>query len=57
MVNPRRANEIIDRLQSHVAPQIFNPRAVYDGQAIMFASHELQLSGGNSANVRIVWPC
>ena len=42
----RRRQEIIDRLQTHTAPQNFTPKALYDGKAIMFASHSLGITGG-----------
>lgn len=35
--------EILDRLQNHTKPQGFTPKAVYDGKAILFASHQLRL--------------
>ncbi|CCL99782.1 uncharacterized protein FIBRA_01804 [Fibroporia radiculosa] len=37
----RRNMELIDHLQQVVAPQIFTPRAVYDGRKNMFAMREL----------------
>ncbi|THU93245.1 argonaute-like protein [Dendrothele bispora CBS 962.96] len=41
---PQRMNmEIIDALQSVVAPDIFTPPAVYDGRKNMFATRELPL--------------
>ena len=49
----RHAQEIVDRLQTHTASHIFRPKALYDGQAILFASHQLNLSGGGSGNVNI----
>jgi len=42
----RHAQEILDRLQNHTEPRVFTPKAVYDGKAILFASHQLRLSGG-----------
>ena len=50
--NRARAIEIIDRLQNHVAPHVFQPPAIYDGRANLFSSHRLALSNGNSGNVR-----
>ncbi|KAI0719595.1 argonaute-like protein [Cerioporus squamosus] len=39
---PARLNmEIIKRLQTEVAPQVFTPRAVYDGRKNLFAAREL----------------
>ncbi|KAI0677581.1 argonaute-like protein [Trametes maxima] len=41
-VLPARVNmEIIERLQEVTAPQVFTPRAVYDGRKNMFAAREL----------------
>jgi hypothetical protein len=42
----RNVQEILDRLQNHIEPQVFTQKAVYDGKAIPFASHQLRLSGG-----------
>jgi len=39
--NPRRGLEIIDRLQLFAQPQLFNPRAAYDGQKNMYTYQEL----------------
>jgi eukaryotic translation initiation factor 2C len=50
--NRARAIEIIDRLQNHVAPHVFQPPAIYDGRANLFSSHRLALSNGNSGHVR-----
>jgi hypothetical protein len=41
-----KKQRIIRRLQAVVAPNNFQPRALYDGGAIMFASHDLGLDGG-----------
>jgi eukaryotic translation initiation factor 2C len=35
--------ELIARLQSEIAPEIFTPRAVYDGRKNLFAPRELPL--------------
>jgi eukaryotic translation initiation factor 2C len=43
----RRRQEIIDKLQNKIDPGSFTPRALYDGGAIMYASHGLNLSGGD----------
>ncbi|CCM03176.1 uncharacterized protein FIBRA_05298 [Fibroporia radiculosa] len=46
---PARLNmELVDRLQRVVAPQIFTPRAVYDGRKNMFAARELPFGDSNS---------
>lgn len=44
---PIRMNmDLITALQNRVAPQIFTPRAVYDGRKNMFAAKELKFAGG-----------
>ncbi|TBU42174.1 argonaute-like protein [Dichomitus squalens] len=44
---PARLNmEIVKRLQYDIAPEIFTPRAVYDGRKNMFTSHELPFPDG-----------
>ncbi|KAF9463147.1 Piwi domain-containing protein [Collybia nuda] len=47
---PRKRQEIIHKLQTVVAPDIFSPRAVYDGKALLYAPQALQLpsSGGGT---------
>lgn len=50
--NRKRRGEIIDRLQSVTATNIFTPQAIYDGNAILFSSYELQLGGGGAATAR-----
>ncbi|KAH9914769.1 argonaute-like protein [Epithele typhae] len=50
---PARLNmEIIRRLQTVVAPQVFTPRAVYDGRANMYCTRELPFgpSGSHKAS-------
>ncbi|KAI0677583.1 argonaute-like protein [Trametes maxima] len=45
-VLPTRLNmEIIERLQKTIAPQVFTPRAVYDGKKNMFAARQLPFDG------------
>jgi len=39
--------DLIRRLQTDVAPQIFTPRAVYDGRKNLFAAVELPFEGGS----------
>lgn len=51
---PRQAHEIMDRLQNHAYPSVFTPKAIYDGKAILFVSHQLQLGGGNSGEVYLI---
>ena len=43
--------EIIDRLQTRVAPQVFTPRAVYDGRKNLFAARELPFGEARSQEV------
>lgn len=53
-VFPLRFNmELIARLQSNVAPDVFTPRAVYDGRKNMFAPRALPLGDTGSKEVRI----
>ncbi|KAI0335424.1 argonaute-like protein [Cubamyces sp. BRFM 1775] len=56
---PARLNmEIIARLQTVIAPQVFTPRAVYDGRKNMFAARELPFgpSGAQEFEVTLVDP-
>ncbi|KAF8919662.1 Piwi domain-containing protein [Mucidula mucida] len=46
----RKRQEIIQRLQNNVAPEIFNPKVLYDGNAIIYSSHRLRLPGGGAAS-------
>ncbi|KAJ3728781.1 ribonuclease H-like domain-containing protein, partial [Lentinula raphanica] len=46
-----RRQELIDKLQTDVARQIFNPRALYDGKALMYSSHRLELPTGDGSSV------
>jgi hypothetical protein len=48
---PRKRQEIIHKLQTVVAPNIFSPRAIYDGRALMYAPKSLQLSAGGGGSV------
>ncbi|KAH7929773.1 Piwi-domain-containing protein [Leucogyrophana mollusca] len=48
--NPRKRHAIVERLQNHTAPTIFNPRCVYDGKAILYSSHALMLADGSTGN-------
>lgn len=51
---PARLNmEIIDRLQTKIAPQVFTPRAVYDGRKNLFAARELPFGEARSQEVRV----
>lgn len=47
-----RRQELFDKLQSTVAPQIFSPRALYDGKALVYSSHRLKLASGDGSSVR-----
>ena len=45
---PARLNmEIIERLQTKVAPEIFTPRVVYDGWKNIFSPRQLSLPSGS----------
>jgi eukaryotic translation initiation factor 2C len=47
---PARLNmDLITALQTKVAPQIFTPRAVYDGRKNLFAARELRFAGGEKS--------
>ena len=49
---PARLNmEIIARLQTVTAPQVFTPRAVYDGRKNMFAARELPFGPSKAQEV------
>ena len=51
---PARLNmEIIKRLQTVVAPQVFTPRAAYDGRKNMFAARELPFGPSGTQEVRL----
>ncbi|KAJ7756861.1 argonaute-like protein [Mycena maculata] len=39
---------VIHKLQISVAPTIFHPRGVYDGNRLLYLSHRLQLPGGGN---------
>jgi hypothetical protein len=43
--------DLIKQLQVSVAPQIFTPRAVYDGRKNLFAMRELPLGSSGSKEV------
>lgn len=52
---PARLNvEIITTLQKKVAPQIFTPRAVYDGRKNLFAARTLPFGDTNMGEVRLL---
>ncbi|KAI9001051.1 argonaute-like protein [Trametes punicea] len=56
---PARLNmEIVERLQTVIAPQVFTPRAVYDGRKNMFAARELPFgpAGAQEFEVTLVDP-
>ncbi|KAF8970924.1 hypothetical protein BDZ97DRAFT_1409273 [Flammula alnicola] len=45
--------QLVHHLQNVVAPQIFNPRLVYDGQAIAYSPGQLNLGGNSGATFTI----
>jgi eukaryotic translation initiation factor 2C len=50
-VLPAKLNmELIRRLQTVVAPQVFTPRAVYDGRKNMFSMRELPFGSSQEAS-------
>ncbi|PCH41081.1 Piwi-domain-containing protein [Wolfiporia cocos MD-104 SS10] len=54
---PARLNmQIINRLQTVIAPQVFTPRAVYDGRKNMFASQELPFGNSGDFDVTLSDP-
>ncbi|KAH0584050.1 hypothetical protein H2248_009624 [Termitomyces sp. 'cryptogamus'] len=53
---PRKRQEIIHKLQTVVAPEIFSPRAVYDGNVLLYASKPLKLTAEGTGNVRSLAP-
>ena len=44
--------KLIAKLQNELAPDVFNPRAVYDGRKNMFSSRKLPLGPTDSKEVR-----
>lgn len=51
-VLPQKMNmDLIKQLQFVIAPQIFTPRAVYDGRKNMFAVRRLELGPTDSQEV------
>ena len=44
--------DLIARLQVDIAPEIFKPRAVYDGRKNLFAPRELPLGDSGTKEVR-----
>ena len=52
---PARLNmQIIERLQIHVAPAVFTPRAVYDGRKNLYAARELPFGETGTHEVRTI---
>ncbi|TFK39399.1 argonaute-like protein [Crucibulum laeve] len=47
---PRRRWELISKLQTAIAPEVFNPRIIYDGNVILYSRQPLKLSGGNKGS-------
>lgn len=55
---PRQALEIIDRLQTRTAPNIFQPNGVYDGKNNLYVSHLLKFQGNSETVIYIpITPC
>ncbi|KAF9072959.1 Piwi domain-containing protein [Rhodocollybia butyracea] len=52
--NFARRQELFDRLQTHVAPHVFNPRAMYDGKALVFSSHLLRDTAGDGSGLQFL---
>ncbi|KAG6869093.1 hypothetical protein C0993_003413 [Termitomyces sp. T159_Od127] len=50
---PRKRQEIIHKLQTVVEPRIFSPRAVYDGNALLYASKPLELPAQGTGNFSV----
>ena len=49
---PVRLNmDIITHLQEKLEPNLFTPRAVYDGRKNLFAAHPLRFANGDSQTV------
>ena len=44
--------ELIARMQTELAPDVFTPRAVYDGRTNLFAPRRLPLGDTDSREVR-----
>ncbi|KAJ7163421.1 Piwi domain-containing protein [Mycena crocata] len=42
-----KRQEILHRLQTSVAPEIFHPRGIYDGKSLLYLSHRLNVPGAN----------
>jgi len=52
---PARLNmEIITTLQTKIAPQVFTPRAVYDGRKNLFAAKELPFGESGMKEVDVL---
>lgn len=47
--------DIIKSLQTNAAPEIFTPRAVYDGRKNMFAVRELPFGETGSQEARLLF--
>ncbi|KAG6917797.1 hypothetical protein DXG01_001069 [Tephrocybe rancida] len=50
---PRKRQEIIHKLQNVVAPDIFSPRAVYDGKALLYSPRPLNLPAEGAGNFNV----
>jgi hypothetical protein len=47
--------EIITTLQTKIAPQVFTPRAVYDGRKNLFAAKELPFGESGMKEVNVLY--
>ncbi|KAG6820560.1 hypothetical protein H0H93_015080 [Arthromyces matolae] len=50
---PRKRQEIVHKLQTVVAAEIFSPRAVYDGNALLYSSHPLNLKDAGTESFSV----
>lgn len=50
--SPERRQRLVYKLQTETAPDIFNPRVVYDGNILLYAPRELRLPDEGKGNVR-----
>ncbi|KAF7975299.1 hypothetical protein HWV62_10070 [Athelia sp. TMB] len=48
--NRERRIELVDLLQTEIAPTVFQPKALYDGRSILFAPRQLRLPDGNAGS-------
>ncbi|KDQ60875.1 hypothetical protein JAAARDRAFT_45615 [Jaapia argillacea MUCL 33604] len=48
VISQRKGMEIMDRLQSRMRPDIFQPRVPFDGKKNLWSKHKLELHGGGN---------